>query len=41
MGARKIIRGADAGYVWSTGYNQYERYVSFPIEIDGELSQAR
>jgi hypothetical protein len=40
MGARKIIRGADAGYVWSTGYNQYERYVSFPLEIDGELPQA-
>lgn len=36
---RKRIHGAYEGYVWGPGYSQHERAVSFPIEVDGELSK--
>jgi hypothetical protein len=39
MEARKTIRGAETGYAWSAGHNQYERQTSFPIEVGGELAE--
>jgi hypothetical protein len=40
VAAPKRIHGADQSYEWRQGYSQYERQVSFPIEINGELPEA-